>query len=300
LARAFAVPLDEVGFAGMKDKYARTTQTFSINVGHVDEIFVQGAFERLQHQLPVTVHWVKLHRNKLKRGHLLGNRFTITITQPAVAGEEALRRAEAVVDKIKASGLPNYYGPQRLGQQGANVQRGFELIRNQRGMNDRWLRDLLKASVQSYLCNRYLACRVEEGRFDTLLLGDIAKKYDTGGLFEVKDLAAEQPRYEGKEISFTAPIYGPKMWFTSGPAAAFEEKILAEADLTIEQLAKARLTGTRRMGRLLFADLQVRPGANSVTVSFSLPKGAFATTVLREIMKVDDNELATLPADDGD
>jgi tRNA pseudouridine13 synthase len=300
LALLFNLANAEVGFAGMKDKYARTTQTFSLNVGQVDDQFVADAFERIQTNLPVQVHWTKLHRNKLKAGHLLGNRFTIIISDLLMPADEALAQAQAVVDCIKARGLPNYYGPQRLGQQGSNVSRGLGIITGKFDVRDRWLRDLLKASVQSYLCNRYLARRVEDGLFDQLLVGDVAKKYDTGGLFEVEDLDAEQPRYERKEISFTAPIYGPKMWITGGPAGEFEASILADHELTLEQMGKARLTGTRRLGRLLFPDLEIRTGERGLELSFSLSKGAFATTVLREVMKIDDNALATLPADDSD
>jgi tRNA pseudouridine13 synthase len=298
LADLFGLPDREVSFAGMKDKHARTTQTFSLNVGHVTEQFVEEAYSRIQERLPVRVHWAKLHRNKLKKGHLLGNRFTVIITDLNRPSEEYLPQAQAIVDRLRARGLPNYYGPQRLGQHGANIRRGLDLLFRRKEMRDRWLRNLLQASVQSYLCNRYLAHRLEEGNFDRLLLGDIAKKYDTGGLFEVQDVEAEQPRYERQEISFTAPIYGPKMWEATGPAGELEDEILAETELTIAQLGKAHLTGTRRMGRLIFTDLTIASNAQGLQVSFSLPKGAFATTVLREIMKVDDNALSVLPVDD--
>jgi tRNA pseudouridine13 synthase len=298
LADLFSLPNREVSFAGMKDKHARTTQTFSLNVGHVTEEFVQEAYARIQEHLPVNIHWAKLHRNKLKKGHLLGNRFTIVITDLNQPEEEVLLQAQAIADRLRSRGLPNYYGPQRLGQHGANIRRGLDLLFRRKDIRDRWLRNLLQASVQSYLCNRYLARRLDEGTFDSLLLGDIAKKYDTGGLFEVTDVEAEQPRYERQEISFTAPIYGPKMWQATGPAGVLEDEILADSGLTIEQLGKAHLSGTRRMGRLILTDLSIDSAAQGLAVSFSLPKGAFATTVLREIMKVDDNALSLLPADD--
>lgn len=298
LARIFGVANQAVGFAGMKDKHARTTQTFSVNVAHVDADFVAAAPERIQAALPVQVDWVKLHRNKLKTGHLLGNRFRIVISGLEMPGEQALDRAQAIAQAIRERGLPNYYGPQRLGQDGLNVSRGLGLIRRERRMQDRWLRNLLMASVQSYLCNRYLARRLEEGRYAGLLLGDIAKKYETGGLFEVADLAADQPRYEAWEISFTAPIFGPKMWEATGEAAFFEQSILAELDLSLADLGKAGLTGTRRLGRLRLDDLAVELDEDGLAVHFSLPKGAFATTLLREMMKVDDDRLGTLPEEE--
>ena len=299
LAEAFDLPYRAVGFAGMKDKFARATQTFSLLVGHVDDDFLKAAPARIGSKTPVTVNWVRLHRNKLKKGHLLGNRFAITVTRPSVEGEEAAARAAAIAEQVRNCGLPNYYGPQRLGQNGGNVRRGWELLQGNKRMANRWLRSLLLASVQSYLCNRYLALRQQQGRFTTLLTGDIAKKHDTGGLFVVADQAAEQGRFEEKEISFTAPIYGPKMWEAEAEAGELEQVILAESGLDMGSLARAKMMGTRRLGRILLNDLSITLKGTDIVVAFSLPKGAFATTVLREFMKVSDDLLAQTAADDG-
>jgi len=300
LAEAFDLPYRAVGFAGMKDKYARATQTFSLLVGHVDESFLEAAPARIGAKTPVTVNWVRLHRNKLKKGHLLGNRFTITVTRPSVDGELAMARAEAIAAQLRENGLPNFYGPQRLGQNGGNVRRGWELLQGEKRMANRWLRSLLLASVQSYLCNRYLASRHQQGQFSTLLTGDIAKKHDTGGLFVVADQAAEQSRYDQKEISFTAPIYGPKMWEAEAESGELEQKVLAESGLDMAFLARAKMMGTRRLGRILLNDLAVTQKGTDIVVAFSLPKGAFATTVLREFMKVSDDLLAQAAVENSD
>jgi tRNA pseudouridine13 synthase len=171
------------------------------------------------------------------------------------------------------------------------------LLLGERTQHDRWLRRFLMGSYQSYLCNRYLARRLEIGAFDRLLLGDVAKKYATGGMFNVEDVAQEQPRYAQHEITFTAPLYGSRMWEAQAEAAALEAHVLAESPVTPEQWAAARVEGTRRLGRLLIDDLSARVEQTgqepSVVVEFRLPKGAFATTVMRELMKVD---LAALPA----
>ncbi|MXX27131.1 MAG: tRNA pseudouridine(13) synthase TruD [Caldilineaceae bacterium SB0668_bin_21] len=298
LAEAFDLPYRAVGFAGMKDKYARATQTFSLLVGHVDESFLEAAPDRIGTKTPVTVNWVRLHRNKIKKGHLLGNRFTITITQPSVDGEIAMARAEAIAEQLRGCGLPNFYGPQRLGQNGSNVRRGWELLRGEKRIANRWLRSLLLASVQSYLCNRYLALRQQQGRFNRLLTGDIAKKHDTGGLFVVADQTVEQSRFERKEISFTAPIYGPKMWEAEAESGELEQAVLAESGLDLASLARAKMMGTRRLGRILLNDLSVTRKGTDIVVAFSLPKGAFATTVLREFMKVSDDLLAQAAVED--
>jgi tRNA pseudouridine13 synthase len=297
LEQLFGLRRGEVGFAGLKDKQARTTQTFSLNVGHQPAGYAEDAARRIADALAVEVHWAKFHRNKLQPGHLLGNRFVIRVAKLACGREEAEARVAAIVQVIQARGIPNFFGPQRFGINGGNVRQGLELLIGARRQQDRWLRRFLISGYQSYLCNRYLARRVEMGAFDHLLLGDVAKKVATGGMFNVEDVAQEQPRYARQEISFTAPLFGPKMWEAQAEAGALEASVLAEAPVTLEQLAAARVEGTRRLGRLLVNDLvagvEQAGDAPNLRVEFQLPKGAFATTVLREVMKVD---LAALPA----
>jgi tRNA pseudouridine13 synthase len=273
-----------VGFAGMKDKYARTTQTFSIPI-HTPPAQDDALVARVAGALPVTINWARRHRNKLKAGHLLGNRFRITITDLPLAPDEALARAQAVAAALAAVGAPNYFGPQRFGGEGDNAVTGYELLTGSRSMRDRWLRQFLVSSYQSHLCNLYLARRVERGAFTHLWLGDIAKKHATGGIFDVTDLEAEQPRFDAREISFTAPMFGNKMRRALGEAALLEHEIEAETGLTDVNWRKMHTEGTRRMGRLFADELVVSVHALGLEVAFALPKGAFATTLLREFMK---------------
>lgn len=300
LEQLFGLRRGDVSFAGLKDKQARATQTFSLNVGHQPPAYAESAAQRIAEALPVEVHWAKFHRNKLQPGHLLGNRFVIRVSNIGCGAAEAEARLAAIGQAIHSQGLPNFFGPQRFGFDGGNVRQGLALLLGGRTQHDRWLRRFLISSYQSYLCNRYLARRLEIGAFDHLLPGDVAKKYATGGMFNVEDVAQEQPRYAQHEISFTAPLYGPKMWEAQAEAAALEAQVLAESPVTLAHLTAARVEGTRRLGRLLVGDLRARildapPDGTgpSVVVEFQLPKGAFATTVMRELMKVD---LAALPA----
>ena len=237
LGRLFRVDRSEVGFAGLKDKHARTTQTFSIGVRH----------------------------------------------QAAGFAEEAAARI--------AGGLPNFFGPQRMGAEGNNVRQGWAMLKGERTRHDRWLRKFLLSAYQAWLCNRYLAKRLELGAFDSLLQGDVAKKYATGGMFDVIDLAAETPRYVAKEISFTAPLYGPSMWAAKDAAGELEAAVLAAAGCTLEEFRAVHVEGTRRMGRLLLHELSVEPTVGGYVTKFFLPKGAFATTVMRELMKQESGAL---------
>jgi len=304
LARLFALRPGDVSYAGMKDKHARATQTFSLNVGHrppaTTEQYVAESMQRIRDNLNIEVNWANLHRNKLRLGHLLGNRFVITITNLAVGLEEAAARAQAISDAMARDGVPNFFGPQRFGATGSNVRQGMELLLGERTKSARWLRRLLTTAYQSYLCNRYLARRMEIGAFSHLLAGDVAKKHATGGMFAVVDAAVEQPRYEAHEISFTAPMYGPKMWAATDASAELEAEVLAESPVTMEHFAAFGVEGTRRLGRLLLPDCSVAPNEalGGLTIAFALPKGAFATTILREIMKVSETQMPEVDDED--
>lgn len=306
LARLFHLHANEVGFAGMKDKQARATQTFSLNVGHQPpatlEQYLADSMQRIRDHLNVEVHWANLHRNKLRLGHLLGNRFVITVTNLDVGLDEAVARAQAIIDEMARSGVPNFFGPQRFGANGGNVRQGMAMLLGERNKSARWLRRLLATAYQSYLCNRYLARRVETGAFAHLMTGDVAKKHATGGMFAVTDAAIEQPRYVAQEISFTAPMYGPKMWAATDESAVLEAEVLAESPVTMEHFAAFGVEGTRRLGRLLLPDCSVVANEEfgGVTISFALPKGAFATTILREIMKVSETEMPEVDDEDDD
>ncbi len=279
LADIFDLRDVDVGCAGRKDKHARTTQTFSLNLPNADEAEVA---RRIREHLPVEIHWARRHRNKIKAGHLLGNRFRIVVLDP---GPDALTKAEALVEALQAQGLPNFYGPQRFGREGDNAERGRKILITGRGPRRRWLRRLLLRAYQSALFNTWLVQRIGHGWFQRLLVGDLAKKLDTGGLFQVEDAQAEQPRFEREEITYTGPIYGSRMWWADGQPGQLERQILEEAGVTEEMLDRAHLNGSRRRGRLLLDDLEVERHPDGLLFTFSLPKGSYATTVLREVMK---------------
>ena len=283
LCNLFKLNEREVGYAGLKDKYAVASQTFSIDF-KLDRPTVDEVTFLIEENLPFKVNWAKYHSRKLKSGQLRGNNFTINITGLKRDVDLAVEKTQRIVDHISEVGLPNYYGPQRVGEEGKNLLRGFDIIKGKTRIHDKWLRRFLVSSYLDHIFNIYIAERIKRGYYGKLMLGDIAKKTDTGGLFVVEDLEREQTRYDNKEISFTAPIYGPKMWFASGPSGDFEIMILEQAGVTLEELKKQKVRGTRRAGRLL-PDVTVKGYEGGVQLRFFLPKGAYATILLREIMK---------------
>ncbi len=283
IAGLFGLRKADVGHAGLKDKYAVSTQTFSILLPGEREEKVAFLIES---SLGVKVNWAKRHPKKLRSGHLKGNRFLIIVTGLEIGQVEAVRRAKVVADRLQRGGVPNYFGPQRVGEDGRNALDGLDLIMGRRRERNRWLRRYLISAYLSHLCNRYLAARVEGGLFQRLLLGDLAKKHDTGGVFTVEDVAAEQSRFEAGEISFTAPIYGYRMREAAHEAKELEDRILSYSGVSVDDLRRVGADGTRRLGRLL-PSVGVKPNPEGVALTFSLPAGGYATTVIREFIKND-------------
>jgi len=293
LARVFGLAADDIGFAGLKDRQALTTQTFSLL-----RVPAEDAAVRISGELPFQVNWVSRHRNKLRTGHLLGNRFAIFVAEVT---PDAMPRAMAVAAALRARGIPNFFGAQRFGQDGDNAARGREVLLG-RGPRQRWLRRFLISAFQSELFNRYLVQRINLGAFDHLLAGDVAKKHGTGGLFVVEDLDREQPRFAAGEISFTGPLFGAKMKAAAEESAALEAQILAQADLPVQAFKKADVDGGRRFGRLLLDHIELDASEleadhGGLWLRFTLPKGAYATVVLREFMK---DEVILGEEDEGD
>lgn len=279
-----------IGYAGLKDKNALVYQVISVHhqgphdLEELERYFANSSADN------ISARALGEHTNKLKVGHLKGNVFEIRITGIGEPDAVVSERMKAIAVELITRGVPNYLGAQRFGGQGDNHVRGWEILTGKRRERDRWLRRFLVTAYQSHLCNLYLARRIESDLFDRILPGDVAKKHDTGGIFTVENVEDDQPRFVAHEISFTAPLFGAKMKRAGGEPGALEAATEQEGGITDAMWRAAHTEGTRRMGRILLNDLEYTLEERCVVMRFSLPKGAFATTVLREFMKVDQAE----------
>ncbi|MGA9523546.1 MAG: tRNA pseudouridine(13) synthase TruD, partial [Myxococcaceae bacterium] len=201
LARAGGVPEREVGYAGMKDRQGITRQWFSLPA-IAEPKLADFAAENVQ------VLERKRHRNKLRTGHLRGNRFRIRVRDVKDAGA-----ALAAFERLQSSGVPNYFGEQRFGREDDNAALGRKLLRGERleRAPTPFQRRLYLSAWQSLLFNRALAQRIEEGTLGRALPGDVLRKADTGGLFVCEDPVVDQPRVDRFEVSPAGPLLGPKM-----------------------------------------------------------------------------------------
>ncbi len=273
LARRFKVKAADIGYAGLKDKEAVSSQFFSLPLPTPPE-----QVKELCQDAPWRIELLSRHQNKLKVGHLLGNRFSVIISEPS----GSLAEAQAIAQRLRESGVPNYFGLQRFGRQGDNFQAGLALLkagRRARGWRDKFL----LSSLQSFIYNHYLSLRIHKGLFLTVLEGDICKKYATGGLFCSEDPATDSERLLAGELSHCGPLFGAKTLAAKGPAASLEAEVLERLSLSPDQLAGCGV-GDRRPNRLLLNDLELWPEPQGLGLSFSLPKGAYATVVLAEFI----------------
>ena len=338
-AAALKVPEREIGYAGLKDAVGVTRQTISL-----PRVPVQSVLDlKLEH---INVINAQYHKNKLKVGHLKGNRFRITV-RGVVPGAADIARA--VLDRLQRRGVPNYFGPQRYGAQHNSHSIGRAMLRGDwRGAVDALLgdpdqvtdeawrnaiaayhrgdlagalrllprycrgeRDVLQRLVarpdapekafaaihprlrklylsawQSHLFDGVVAARLEE--IDTIRPGDLAWIHRNGACFLVEDAAVEASRAATFEISASGPMYGPRMKQPAGRVFELEQHVLSDetGGMTGAGMVSALLPdGERRPLRIPLGDVQVHMEEDALQLEFPLPRGSYATSVLREITR---------------
>lgn len=278
IARALLSEPRAAGYAGQKDKVGVTTQTASFPM----RLQIADAEARaLALSLPgIEVHAAKRHKNKLKPGHLFGNRFTIRVRDLSPEGVEAVRET---LSQVEVDGAPNYFGSQRFGTFGDNARVALRwLSGEERAPLDPRTRRFHFSSVQADIFNRVLQRRVEEGTWNKPQLGDILKVHASGGLFLCADPDVDQKRAMEKEVSPTGPLWGISMRHPEGVILDLERTVAEEVvgpEFPWEK-TKALGEGTRRALRILPTDIRVTGEEGGAKVEFVLPKGAYATTVL--------------------
>jgi tRNA pseudouridine13 synthase len=269
----------EFGYAGLKDSQAVTRQWISIE--HVPEAALQAL------ALPgVQVLRCTRHKNRLKLGHLHGNRFSILLRGVEAGGEQALA---ANLEDLARRGAPNWFGEQRFGHHGRNLDKGLAILRGdprQAAMRmSRRLLSLLVSAVQSEVFNRVLRARLLT--IDCLLPGDVAFLHRNGACFVVLDLAAEQARCDRLELSPSGPLPGPRVLAPRGEPLAIEMQAMAELGITAAQFGRmphGTHLGARRSLRMRVHEPQVAREGDGVRLRFALDRGCYATAVLSELV----------------
>jgi len=278
LAEVAGVEPRDIGYAGLKDKHAVTTQWLSLprHARDADAWSVPEGIRVLE---------ASRHGNKLRTGHLVGNHFGISLVGVV---PDALARAGVLLERVRASGLPNYFGLQRFGREGENLPRALEWLRGRgRRRIPAFLVKLYPSVLQSEIFNRYLTLRSALG-LDRLLAGDVVRLEGSGASFVVEDETREGPRLASKDVHLTGPMLGPKMRPADGRPRELEREAASAAgadDAVLETLGRFA-PGTRRDLLVLPDELVVsEPSPGRLHLDFGLPAGSYATVLIREFTR---------------
>ena len=274
LARFAGVGPNAVSYAGMKDRHAVTRQTFSIHLpGRPDPDW--GSLQSPEfHALDC-----RRHSRKLKRGAHKANAFRIVLRD--VGGDRAA--ADTCLERIAAGGVPNYFGEQRFGRGGDNIERARAMFAGKRVQ--RHEQGLLLSAARSYLFNRLLAERVLAGNWNQALDGEVWMLAGSHSIFGPEPLTPElSARLTSGDIVPTGPLWGVGELRSTGAVAALERDAAASVDDLVRGLVACGLRQERRALVLRPSDLVANWLEDSaLELSFSLNKGLYATVLLREI-----------------
>lgn len=291
LSSHLGIKTREIGYAGLKDKHAMTIQYISIMA------IYETKLDNFSHSKIKILDKVR-HNNKLRVGHLKGNRFHLRFKKVLGVQKDML---DSVLKWIKANGVPNYFGHQRFGIYGDNWNEGRMIVLGEKKMRDRKSREFLISAYQSYLFNSWLSRRIEicrlleefseseaervlslpegtlsqtkkQNQFFKIVDGDVLMHYPYGRIFYAEKVMDEAKRFEDRDLSVTGLIPGKKAKLSERNSRLIE----SDFDLPIAQ------SGSRRYAWVFPSDVKSKYIAEKAhyELGFFLPKGCYATNVV--------------------
>ncbi|WP_461436289.1 tRNA pseudouridine(13) synthase TruD [Methanosphaera sp.] len=354
IARELHISRKRTGFAGMKDRSAITRQWLCISNITPEEL---PDFNEVLHNVKILE--IKQNQKKLRMGQLRGNKFKINIRNTEDPAEDQ-EIAEKVLESLKITGVPNYYGYQRFGEvrstthlvgkclvegdikkavdtyignpneeehnlpyesrklyDEGKLQEAYDLMpksmRYEKSMIKELMigqnkhgeileKDYIRAieslpkplkrmfvnAYESYLFNKIVNERAKIG-IDKYFDGDIIIDKEEHWVHEINEDTIEED-LKNFVLNPTAPLLGSKVPFAEGKQGIIERKVIEDENITKESFEcpktpKLGSHGVRRSVRFKIEDTNVEQIDNGISVEFFIPKGCYATAVLREIMK---------------
>jgi tRNA pseudouridine13 synthase len=256
-----------VGYCGLKDRHAVTRQWFSVQRPglEADDAGFLQTVQGMQAQWQVLA--VARRERKLRTGEHRANRFEVRLRN--LTGDSAAITGR--LHAIRSHGCPNYFGSQRFGHEGGNLDRAISMAANA-GRNRRKRRGgrnregLYLSAARSWLFNEVLAERVIQGNWDSMLEGE----------------PTSEP---------SGPLWGDGGTLATGLQEGLEREVVARHPEMAQVFASSRMAPDRRPLRLLPADLDWsfhQSGDNHwLDLLFTLSPGQYATTLLSSVIEID-------------
>ena len=277
LARFADVPMRDVSYAGLKDRYAITTQWFSVRLaGKAGPDWNSLSDDEIQ-----ILQW-DLHQRKLKRGSLKANRFKIVLRE--LKGNQT--ELEDRLRLISHTGVPNYFTEQRFGHDGKNIDMARQMLLENKRIKDRHKRSLYLSAARSMLFNHVLSERVRAGSWNRILPGEDVLLSGSRSHF-IADSVDEtiERRLVEWDINPSGPLIGKNNKSIETPVSQMEYQYLANYRDWCDALVKAGLKVERRSLRSRVMDLQWHfPAGEQLVLEFMLDKGCYANAVIRELL----------------
>ncbi len=277
IASAVGCKVADVGYSGLKDKAAVTRQWFSapLEQNEFDMTALNGD--------GIQVLNSRRHTSKLKRGSHQANEFCIIVRD--LVGD--VDEIELNIVRISQNGVPNYFGAQRFGKHGNNLLQAQKLFVQQAKLG-RVQRSMALSAARSYLFNQVLSARVAAGDWQKAMGGEVMMLAGSNSFFvpngSETDLAE---RLVQGDIHPSGPLWGKGRHVAKGACLALEQSVVEANAAFADGLCAHGLKQGRRSLRLLVQSLQYHWLDDcSLQLKFTLPKGTFATAMLREVVKI--------------
>ena len=287
LAKFARVKRSAVSYAGRKDRQGITRQWFSVWMPGKEMPDWSGFSTETIKVIEATKHG-----KKLRTGALKGNRFTITLK--AVNGDHTL--IDQRLNLISSRGVPNYFGGQRFGRGGHNIDQALKMFAGEL-LARKNRRSMYLSASRSWLFNQVISERIKQDNWCEYIAGDVPGFQDSGSLILRDHDEALMARIETGSVVLTAPLWGAGELLSSEDCRMLEELIAKQNEQICSGLEAEGLKQERRGIRLIPEQMQWQwLSEDSLQLTFALPKGCFATAVLREVLdcREEDNDEDTV------
>lgn len=282
ISKAVGVRQQDVGFSGQKDRNAITSQWFSVPIGNDRDKLTETLEDFVSGHSQLELITLSAQPNKLKRGVHRANRFQIRVRN--FSGDEA--EMDLRLGTINRDGAPNYFGPQRFGRGGNNLNTAGSLFQGGKLKINRIARGMALSAARSWVFNQVLSERLARWNWNEPILGD-AMQLDGNNAYFIHDGSdlSVVDRIARHDLHLTGPLWGQGEVPTKGEVAEFESKVVGNIPLLPEGLARFGMRQQRRALRLIPHELTWNfEQGNELRLEFVLPSGSFATALLREIL----------------